>query len=157
MDEEKQKKLEDAGYKVGSAEEFLSSADELLPCSACSGPLVLLGTLGDQDHFRCRNCGMDTHRTREYIACARCNKPGWRVPPVLGQVCMFCDSQGDLPPATDADLEAMDSQELIEYMGWDEDSQLCHYEAFLSSKGLHREYCEFLLQKAKEENYECGK
>jgi hypothetical protein len=26
-------------------------------CEACGGPMYLLGTLGDLDHWRCRNCG----------------------------------------------------------------------------------------------------
>jgi hypothetical protein len=31
-------------------------------CCLCSGPLVPLGTLGNLQHFRCRNCGMDQSR-----------------------------------------------------------------------------------------------
>lgn len=26
-------------------------------CDACGGPMYLLGTLGNLDHWRCRNCG----------------------------------------------------------------------------------------------------
>lgn len=29
------------------------------PCSACSGPLAYQGTLGNREHYRCRNCGLD--------------------------------------------------------------------------------------------------
>lgn len=29
------------------------------PCSACGGPLVYVGTLGNRAWFRCRNCGLD--------------------------------------------------------------------------------------------------
>jgi hypothetical protein len=28
-------------------------------CSQCGGPVCYLGTLGDLDWFRCRNCGAD--------------------------------------------------------------------------------------------------
>ena len=28
-------------------------------CCICGGPLVPLGTLGNRQHARCRNCGMD--------------------------------------------------------------------------------------------------
>jgi hypothetical protein len=30
-------------------------------CSACGGELQPLGTLGTVNHFRCRNCGLDSH------------------------------------------------------------------------------------------------
>jgi hypothetical protein len=30
-------------------------------CSVCGGPLMPLGALGTVNHFRCRNCGMDSH------------------------------------------------------------------------------------------------
>lgn len=33
-----------------------------LECSACGGPLVVLGTLGRLEHFRCRNCGLERSR-----------------------------------------------------------------------------------------------
>jgi hypothetical protein len=29
------------------------------PCSACGGPLAYQGTLGNREHYRCRNCGRD--------------------------------------------------------------------------------------------------
>lgn len=29
-------------------------------CASCSGSLAYLGTLGNREHYRCRNCGMDT-------------------------------------------------------------------------------------------------
>jgi hypothetical protein len=28
-------------------------------CLVCDGPLIYLGRLGDLDHYRCRNCGME--------------------------------------------------------------------------------------------------
>ena len=31
----------------------------MLGCEVCGGPLVVLGTLGTRDWFRCRNCGAD--------------------------------------------------------------------------------------------------
>jgi hypothetical protein len=31
-------------------------------CVLCGGPLVPLGTLGNLEHSRCRNCGMDQSR-----------------------------------------------------------------------------------------------
>lgn len=30
-------------------------------CPACGGPTYKLGTLGKTNHFRCRNCGQDSH------------------------------------------------------------------------------------------------
>lgn len=30
-----------------------------MTCSACSGPLILLGLLGIVKWFRCRNCGLE--------------------------------------------------------------------------------------------------
>jgi len=35
--------------------------DEPSPCNACGGELTPLGTLGTVNHFRCRNCGIDSH------------------------------------------------------------------------------------------------
>jgi hypothetical protein len=37
------------------------SLDELFPalCPTCEGPSNFLGKLGNREHFRCRNCGMD--------------------------------------------------------------------------------------------------
>lgn len=35
-------------------------ADET--CNDCGGPLVVLGTLGSVTHFRCRDCGGDSHQ-----------------------------------------------------------------------------------------------
>jgi hypothetical protein len=37
---------------------------ELAPqfCSMCEGPLMLLGSLGNLAHYRCRNCGLDFSR-----------------------------------------------------------------------------------------------
>lgn len=34
-------------------------------CEICNGPLVYLGTLGNTNHFRCRNCGADHAETVE--------------------------------------------------------------------------------------------
>jgi len=31
-------------------------------CAMCGGPLVPLGTLGNLEHSRCRDCGMDQSR-----------------------------------------------------------------------------------------------
>jgi len=31
----------------------------MLACPVCHGPGVLMGTLGNRDHYRCRCCGMD--------------------------------------------------------------------------------------------------
>lgn len=36
--------------------------DEDNECFLCSGSLVVLGTLGNRLHFRCRNCGMEQSR-----------------------------------------------------------------------------------------------
>ena len=33
------------------------------PCGTCGGELVYLGTLGNREHYRCRNCGMDVSTT----------------------------------------------------------------------------------------------
>lgn len=33
-------------------------------CPACDGPLELLGTLGRVEHYRCRNCGLDSNTER---------------------------------------------------------------------------------------------
>lgn len=38
------------------------SEQEAPSCPACNGPGVYMGTLGNLDHFRCRNCGMDFSR-----------------------------------------------------------------------------------------------
>jgi len=41
----------------------MDSSDEVedddSECVLCSGNLVVLGTLGNRVHLRCRNCGMD--------------------------------------------------------------------------------------------------
>lgn len=43
------------------------------PCATCGGSLAFQGTLGNREHYRCRNCGMDvsttvvpTHRKRHF-------------------------------------------------------------------------------------------
>jgi len=36
---------------------------EVVACPVCGGPGVELGTLGNRQHFRCRNCGMDFSRS----------------------------------------------------------------------------------------------
>ena len=33
----------------------------MITCPLCDGPGVELGTLGDLQHLRCRNCGIDFH------------------------------------------------------------------------------------------------
>jgi len=35
------------------------------PCSACGGPLVPLGVLGDLVHLRCRDCGLQSSQKVE--------------------------------------------------------------------------------------------
>ena len=30
---------------------------DIQDCVLCEGPLISLGTLGNREHFRCRNCG----------------------------------------------------------------------------------------------------
>ncbi len=32
-------------------------------CEACNGELILLGSLGKREWFRCRDCGVDQSRT----------------------------------------------------------------------------------------------
>lgn len=41
---------------------YMGPADQIIEqtCSACSGPLDVLGVLGARAHFRCRNCGLDS-------------------------------------------------------------------------------------------------
>lgn len=34
-------------------------------CICCNGPMRLIGTLGDTDHYRCRNCGWDYHEPHD--------------------------------------------------------------------------------------------
>lgn len=31
-------------------------------CTHCSGPVMPLGVLGEREHGRCRNCGLDQNR-----------------------------------------------------------------------------------------------
>jgi len=38
-------------------------------CSLCGGILCLLGRLGNLCWFRCRNCGMDCHRSADECDC----------------------------------------------------------------------------------------
>lgn len=38
--------------------------DEPPPCPACSGPLTVLGVLGQIKHFRCRHCGLEWSGSR---------------------------------------------------------------------------------------------
>lgn len=30
-------------------------------CPACGGPLVVLGQLGNTEHYRCQACGLESH------------------------------------------------------------------------------------------------
>lgn len=43
-------------------------------CALCSGPLALLGELGNLRHYRCRHCGADWTRPvgRRTIRCRHC-------------------------------------------------------------------------------------
>lgn len=34
-------------------------------CNMCGGEGVFMGALGDRNHFRCRQCGLDFSRKRE--------------------------------------------------------------------------------------------
>lgn len=34
-------------------------------CGICNGELEYMGTLGELDHYRCRNCGMDSSKQIE--------------------------------------------------------------------------------------------
>ena len=51
-----------------SKEQVIEPADigDELPCLLCNGPLMLKGTLGCREWFRCRNCGMDYGREIPY-------------------------------------------------------------------------------------------
>ena len=40
-------------------DEYDDEGDEAPSCPMCSGPGVPLGKLGNRQHYRCRNCGMD--------------------------------------------------------------------------------------------------
>ena len=40
---------------------FTCFTDEVPTCQACDGPVGYLGTLGNLDHWQCRNCGLPTH------------------------------------------------------------------------------------------------
>lgn len=42
-----------------------------MKCPLCSGPLMLLGTLGLLRWFRCRNCGMDCNKKVKRKVCKR--------------------------------------------------------------------------------------
>jgi len=44
-------------------------------CPCCSGPGVLLGSLGLMKHFRCRDCGWTF---------GKMSKPKWRKPKATG-------------------------------------------------------------------------
>lgn len=49
---------------VATEEELLDEPDfegmrEKYTCRACSGPLMVLGMLGNRTHLRCRNCGAE--------------------------------------------------------------------------------------------------
>jgi DNA-directed RNA polymerase subunit RPC12/RpoP len=40
-------------------------AEDYGQCPVCGGPSYELGTLGNREHFRCQNCGMDFSRIKE--------------------------------------------------------------------------------------------
>ena len=48
-----------------------------MKCPCCSGPGVLLGSLGLMKHFRCRDCGWTF---------GKLSKPKWRKPKVKPEV-----------------------------------------------------------------------
>jgi hypothetical protein len=50
----------DAEGAYSCDEEF--EEPESADCPACGGPGVPLGALGNLEHFRCRNCGIDFNR-----------------------------------------------------------------------------------------------
>ena len=39
--------------------------EEALACGICDGEMMVLGHLGNTEHRRCRNCGIETHTTEE--------------------------------------------------------------------------------------------
>ena len=39
--------------------------DHMPPCPACGGPSEPLGALGGLHHYRCQNCGIGYHQTKE--------------------------------------------------------------------------------------------
>jgi hypothetical protein len=58
-----------AGFEDDDDEDF-GFEDELPSCPACGGPGMLLGTLGNLTHYRCRNCGMDYNNEDMHTASA---------------------------------------------------------------------------------------
>ncbi len=44
------------------SEPHVVSEDTTPDCGACSGPLMHLGSLGGLTYYRCRNCGLDSHK-----------------------------------------------------------------------------------------------
>jgi hypothetical protein len=56
------------------------------PCPTCSGSLAYQGTLGDREHYRCRNCGLDfnTQITK------RARYRGWKKTCAHGEITNRC-------------------------------------------------------------------
>lgn len=40
-------------------------------CAFCSGPVMPLGVLGEREHGRCRNCGLDQNRGWSFTPASR--------------------------------------------------------------------------------------
>ena len=40
-------------------------------CAYCSGPVTPLGVLGEREHGRCRNCGIDQNRGWSFTPASR--------------------------------------------------------------------------------------
>jgi ribosomal protein L37E len=51
----------------------------MFQCHLCGGPALLLGRLGDREHYQCRDCGIAW--SRRDPRCAVCGDPlGWDRP-----------------------------------------------------------------------------
>jgi hypothetical protein len=47
---------------TGEPLDYYPDQPEVVDCPACGGDSYPLGTLGRREHFRCRDCGMDSSR-----------------------------------------------------------------------------------------------
>lgn len=62
-------------------------------CPSCEGPGVLMGTLGNRDHYRCRDCGWDYSVS---VANVRVLDPDWMACSTCGSLheedyCPVCE------------------------------------------------------------------
>lgn len=59
----------EAGYRVVAVKGKRRTRKNPDQCPACGGPLMIIGRLGSVDHYRCRNCGMDSnvHQKRDGV------------------------------------------------------------------------------------------